>query len=62
MTLRDVVNVKSACVCIDKRRVIGTQDLRKRDEDLESIEVSTIRVIYRIEDVFCDGLNQEERI
>lgn len=37
VTLRDVVNNKSACVC-SNRRFIGIRDLLKEDEDLESRE------------------------
>lgn len=51
VTLRDVVNVKSACVC-NNRRVIGIQDLLKREEDLEPTEVSTVCKYYRRNSLF----------
>ena len=38
VTLRDVVNTKSACVC-SNRRFIGIRDLFKEDDDLEPNEV-----------------------
>ena len=38
VTLRDVVNTKSACIC-SNRRFIGIRDLFKEDEDLEPDEV-----------------------
>ena len=38
VTLREVVNSNSACVC-DNRRFIGIRDLLKEDEDLEPNEV-----------------------
>ena len=37
VTLREVINTKSACVC-DNRRFIGIRDLQE-DEDLEPKEV-----------------------
>jgi len=40
VTLRDVVNTKSACVCTNKR-FIGVRDHFKEDEDMEPNEVST---------------------
>ena len=41
VTLRDVVNVRSACVC-NNRRIIGIQYFRKRDQDLEPTEVKNV--------------------
>lgn len=38
LTLRDVVNTKSACIC-RKEKVIGKSDYRQREGDLESIKV-----------------------
>ncbi|KAJ7377570.1 hypothetical protein OS493_028128 [Desmophyllum pertusum] len=38
VTLRDVVNAKSACICPDKTRFIGIRDARERDEGLEPTE------------------------
>ena len=38
VTLREVVNTKSACVC-DNRKFIGIPDLLKEDEGLEPKEV-----------------------
>jgi len=60
VTLRDVVNNKSACVC-SNRRFIGIRDLLKEDEDLESREVGTrngglINVMYSTQGILCDVL------
>ena len=38
LTLRDVVNTKSACICRNEK-VIGKNDYRQREGDLESIKV-----------------------
>ena len=60
LTLRDVINTKSACVCGDER-FIGIRDQSDTKESVESLEVSirNFSCIYCARCVLCNEQEQE---